>query len=208
MARYSGPVCRFCRRESAKLYLKAERCFTDKCSFDRNQYPPGQHGQARLRVSEYGTQLREKQKVKRVYGIMERQFRRYFAEAERLRGVTGQNLLILLESRLDNVVYRAGFAGTRAEARQLVRHGHVTVNGRRVDIPSQQIEPGHVVAVREKSRQNQRLVDAMERSLHRTSMTWLEVDKTAFAVKMVGRPVRSELTLPIQENLIVELYSR
>jgi small subunit ribosomal protein S4 len=208
MARYSGPVCRFCRREATKLYLKSERCFTDKCSFERNQYPPGQHGQARLRVSEYGTQLREKQKVKRVYGVMERQFRRYFSEAERMRGVTGQNLLGLLESRLDNIVYRGGFAGTRAEARQLVRHGHITVNGRRADVPSQQVGVGDVVAVREKSRQSQRLVDTLERSLHRAAMTWLEVDKAAFAVKMLGVPVRSEITLPIQENLIVELYSR
>lgn len=208
MARYIGPVCRFCRRESVKLFLKGDRCYTDKCSFDRNQYPPGQHGQARLRVSEYGTQLREKQKVKRVYGLLERQFRRYFHEAERLRGVTGENLLVLLESRLDNVVYRVGFAGTRAEARQLVRHGHILVNGRRLDIPSAHIKPGDVVSVKESMRQNVRIVDALEKAVNRAAMSWLEVDRTAMAAKLSQRPVRSEITLPIQENLVVELYSR
>lgn len=208
MARYIGPVCRFCRRESVKLFLKGDRCYTDKCSFDRNQYPPGQHGQARLRVSEYGTQLREKQKVKRVYGLLERQFRRYFHEAERLRGVTGENLLVLLESRLDNVVYRVGFAGTRAEARQLVRHGHILVNGRRLDIPSAHIKPGDVVSVKESMRQNVRIVDALEKAVNRAAMSWLEVDRPAMAAKLSQRPVRSEITLPIQENLVVELYSR
>jgi small subunit ribosomal protein S4 len=208
MARYAGPVCRFCRREGLKLFLKADRCYTDKCSFERNQYPPGQHGQARLRVSEYGTQLREKQKVKRLYGLLERQFRRYFAEANRRRGNTGENLLALLENRLDNTVYRLGFAGTRAEARQLVSHGHFSVNGKRVDIPSAQVRSGDVVAVREKSRKVARVLDSLEKSINRPKMSWLELDKDNFSGKVLGWPVRSELTLPIQENLIVELYSR
>lgn len=208
MARYIGPVCRFCRREGAKLFLKADRCFTDKCSFDRNQYPPGQHGQQKLRVSEYGTQLREKQKLKRVYGLLERQFRRYFHEAERLRGVTGENLLVLLESRLDNVVYRIGFSGTRSEARQLVRHGHVLVNGRRLDIPSAHIKPGDVVAVKEAMRTNVRVVEALEKAVNRPSATWLEIDRPGMSAKLSQRPIRSEITLPIQENLVVELYSR
>ncbi len=208
MARYTGPVCRFCRREGLKLYLKADRCFTDKCSFDRNQYPPGQHGQRRMRVSEYGLQLREKQKVKRVYGLLEKQFRRYFTMAAGQKGNTGENLLFLLENRLDNTVYRLGFAGTRAEARQFVNHGHVQVNGRRVDISSYQMKTTDVVTIREKSRKVQRIVDCLEQAINRPQMSWLELDKDAFSGKVVGSPVRAELTMPIQENLIVELYSR
>lgn len=209
MARNTGSACRICRREGLKLFLKAERCFSDKCSYERNQYPPGQHGQnRRLRVSEYGQQLREKQKVKRVFGLLERQFRRYYQEANRRKGNTGEHLLALLESRLDNTVFRLGFAGSRAEARQLVSHGHFTVNGRRVDIPSYEVRKDDVVAVCEKSRKVQRILDAMERAINKPQMSWLEMDHKNFAGKVLGAPVRSEMTLPIQESLIVELYSR
>lgn len=209
MARYTGPVCRFCRREGLKLFLKAERCFTDKCSFERNQYPPGQHGQGRRpRVSEYGLQLREKQKVKRIYGLAEKQFRAYYAEAVRRKGNTGENLLQILENRLDNTVFRLGFAGSRAQARQLVRHGHISVNGRKVNIPSFQMKVGHEVVVREKSQKVGYVVEATERSVNRPQMSWLETDRTNFSGKILAAPVRAELTLPIQENLIVELYSR
>jgi small subunit ribosomal protein S4 len=209
MARYTGPVCRFCRREGLKLFLKADRCYTDKCSYERNQYPPGQHGQARrMRVSEYGLQLREKQKVKRIYGLAEKQFRAYYAEAVRLKGNTGENLLQLLENRLDNTVFRLGFAGSRSQARQLVRHGHITVAGRKVNIPSFQMKVGDEVVVREKSRAAQFVVDAVERSVNRPQMSWLETDRANFSGKVLAAPVRAELTLPIQENLIVELYSR
>lgn len=208
MARYTGPVCRFCRREGMKLFLKAERCHTDKCAFERTAYPPGQHGQAKPRFSEYGVQLREKQKVKRIYGLLERQFRLYFHRAERLRGVTGENLLKLLEQRLDNVVFRMGFAGTRTEARQVVLHGHIQVNGKRVNVPSFQVKPGDLVEVREKSRKIQRIVDSLESAQRRARMSWFEVEKGAFRGKVVASPVREEMTLPIQEQLIVELYSR
>jgi small subunit ribosomal protein S4 len=209
MARYHGPVCRFCRREGLKLFLKAERCYTDKCSYERNQYPPGDHGQARrMRVSEYGQQLREKQKVKRIYGLLEKQFRRYYSTASQKKGNTGETMLSLLENRLDNTVFRLGFAGSRSEARQLVAHGHFVVNGRRTDIPSYQMRKGDVIVVREKSRTVQRILDAMERAINRPQMSWLEMKKDEFAGTVLGWPVRSELTLPIQENLIVELYSR
>lgn len=208
MARYTGPVCRFCRREGMKLFLKADRCYTDKCAFERTSYPPGQHGQARPRFSEYGQQLREKQKVKRIYGLLERQFRLYFHKAERQRGVTGENLLRLLEQRLDNVVFRLGFAGTRAEARQVVHHGHIHVNGKRVNVPSYQVRAGDVIEVQEKSRKVQRIVDSLAQAQSRPMMSWLEVDKAAFRGTIAGVPVRSEMTLPIQEQLIVELYSR
>ena len=209
MARYTGPVCRFCRREGLKLFLKADRCYTDKCSYERNQYPPGQHGQARrMRVSEYGQQLREKQKVKRIYGLAEKQFRMYYAEAVRRKGNTGENLLQLLESRLDNTVFRLGFAGSRSQARQLVRHGHISVDGTKVNIPSFQMKVGHEVVIREKTRAAQFVVDAVERSVNRPQMSWLETDRANFSGKVIAAPVRAELTLPIQENLIVELYSR
>ncbi len=209
MARYAGPVCRFCRREGLKLFLKAERCYTDKCSFERNQYPPGQHGQnRRLRISEYGLQLREKQKVKRIYGLLEKQFRAYYVEAARRKGNTGETLLALLENRLDGTVFRMGFAGSRSEARQLVNHGHFLVNGKRVDIPSYQMRTGDVITVKEKSQQMARIVEAAERAINRPQMSWLEVDTTKFTGKVLSFPVRAELTLPISENLIVELYSR
>ncbi len=209
MARYHGPVCRFCRREGLKLFLKAERCYTDKCSYERNQYPPGDHGQSRRpRISEYGQQLREKQKVKRIYGLLEKQFRRYYSIAAQKKGNTGETMLALLENRLDNTVFRLGFAGSRSEARLLVAHGHFHINGRRCDIPSYQMRKGDVITVREKSQKVQRIVDAMERAINRPQMSWLEMKKDAFEGTVLGWPVRSELSLPIQENLIVELYSR
>jgi small subunit ribosomal protein S4 len=208
MARYTGPVCRFCRREGMKLFLKDVRCATDKCSYERNQYPPGQHGQGRIRVSEYGQQLREKQKVKRLYGLLEKQFRGYYKAANNQKGNTGENLLALLEQRLDNTVFRLGFGGTRSEARQLVSHRHFLVNGKRVDIPSYQVRPGDVIVLQEKSQKVVRIQENLERSLNRPRMSWLEVSESTFTGTVLGPPVRSELTLPIQENLIVELYSR
>ncbi len=209
MARYNGPVCRFCRREGLKLFLKAERCFTDKCSYERNQYPPGQHGQARRpRVSEYGLQLREKQKVKRIYGLLEKQFRAYYTEAVRRKGDTGENLMALLESRLDNTAFRLGFAGSRAQARQMVRHGHVLVNDKRVNIASYSLRAGDVLSVREKGQKLQFVQDALERAINRPQMTWLELDRDKFSGTFTSTPVRAELTLPIQEHLIIELYSR
>ncbi|MCP4869079.1 MAG: 30S ribosomal protein S4 [Proteobacteria bacterium] len=209
MARYAGPVCRFCRREGLKLFLKAERCYTDKCSFERNQYPPGQHGQnRRLRVSDYGLQLREKQKVKRIYGLLEKSFRSYYVEAARRKGNTGELLLALLENRFDNTIFRMGFAGSRSEARQLLNHGHFLVNGRKLDISSYQMCIGDVVTVREASQKMTRIIEAAERAINRPQMSWLEVDTDKFTGKVLTFPVRAELTLPITENLIVELYSR
>ena len=208
MARYIGPVCRLCRREDQKLFLKGDRCFSDKCAYDRRQYPPGQHGQGRIRISEYGQQLREKQKVKRLYGLLEKQFRSYYKRANSMKGNTGENLLALLERRLDNTVFRLGFGGTRAEARQLVSHGHFIVNGTRVNIPSFQVSPGDVIVLREKSQKSEKIADCLARGQNRPQMSWLEVDIANFSGKVTGPPVRDELTLPIQENLIVELYSR
>jgi small subunit ribosomal protein S4 len=191
-----------------KLFLKGERCYTDKCSFDRRPYAPGQHGQRRSKVTEYGVRLREKQKVRRIYGIVERQFRRYFAEADRRRGVTGENLLALLEQRLDSVCFRLGFAPTRAEARQTVLHRHITVNGRSVNVPSYQVRPGDVVAVHERSRTQKRIVSALEQVERRGIPQWLDLDKAALAGTIKTAPNREEITLPIQEQLIVEFYSR
>ncbi len=208
MARYIGPVCKLCRREGMKLFLKGDRCYTDKCSFDRRPYPPGQHGQARVKFSEYGLRLREKQKVRRIYGTLERQFRKYFAGADRMKGVTGENLLSLLERRLDNVVYRLGFAATRAEARQLVLHGHVQVNGKRVNIPSYLAKVGEKISIREKSRTIPRLKESVEGAERRGQISWLELDKASFTGTMKTLPVREEITLPISEQLIVEFYSR
>ncbi len=208
MSRHTGPVCRSCRREGLKIYLKSDRCFTDKCSFERNQNPPGQHGQRRMRVSDYGQQLREKQKVKRIYGILEKQFRRYYAEASRRKGNTGETLLTLLESRLDSTVFRLGFAGTRSEARQLISHGHIQINGRRVDIASYQVRVGDVISVRKRSRKIQRVVDSLDKAVNRPQMSWMNLDKDNFSGTIGGAPIRTELTLPIQENLIVELCSR
>ncbi|HTE51301.1 MAG TPA: 30S ribosomal protein S4 [Kofleriaceae bacterium] len=209
MARYIGPVCRLCRREDMKLFLKGERCYTDKCGYERRSYPPGQHGQARRRKrSDYGEQLREKQKVKRIYGIAERQFRGYYYKASRMKGVTGDNLIQLLERRLDNAVYRMGFASDHAEARQLVRHGHFKVNGRRVNIPSYLVRANDVVEVRDSSRAVTRIVEALGAVERRGVPRWMELDKDGFKATVKAMPARDDVTLPIREQLIVELYSK
>jgi small subunit ribosomal protein S4 len=208
MARYNGSVCRLCRREGSKLFLKGDRCFSEKCSVDRRAYPPGQHGQGRPRFSDYGMQLREKQKVKRMYGMLEAQFEKTMDQASRMKGRTGENLLALLERRLDNVVFRLGFATSRAEARQLVLHGHFQVNGRRAGIPSLLVKPGMVITLRQSSREIARVVGALETLERRSVPSWLEIDKDNFAGVVKAMPVREEITLPIQEQLIVELYSR
>ena len=208
MARYTGPVCRLCRREGAKLYLKGDRCYSDSCSFTKRSYAPGQHGQARKKVSEYGLQLREKQRARRVYGVLEGQFRTYFDKADRQKGITGENLLVLLERRLDNVVYRLGFAASRTQARQLVRHRHFTVNGKRVDIPSYQIKPGDVIQVKETSKQSPLIKEIAEAVTTKSTPAWLEVQAEEMIGKIVRYPNRDEIDTPIQEHLIVELYSR
>jgi small subunit ribosomal protein S4 len=208
LARYSGSVCRLCRRENLKLFLKGERCYTDKCAIERRNYPPGQHGQRRPKFSAYSIQLREKQKVKRMYGLLESQFRRTFARASRVKGITGETLLVLLERRLDNVTYRLGFASSRADARMLVRHGHILVNGKRVTIPSYSIREGDVISVQEGSRQMGRVVSALEGSQRRGVPDWAEVDREAFSGKIKILPTRSDITAPINEKLIVELYSK
>jgi small subunit ribosomal protein S4 len=208
VARYTDSVCRQCRREGLKLFLKGERCYTDKCAIERRNYPPGVHGQGRHKFSEYALQLREKQKVKRMYGLMEGQFRRYFQMAARSKGVTGIILLQFLERRLDNMVYRMGFATSRAEARQMVRHGHITVNGHKVNIPSALLDVGDVVAVREKSRKITRIQAALAQAEHRGAPDWLEVQAEAFSGRVKVLPQREELTMPINEQLIVELYSK
>ena len=208
MARYIGPVCRLCRREGLKLFLKGERCYTDKCAVERRNYAPGQHGQGRAKSTEYSLQLREKQKLKRIYGMLERQFRRVFSLAERRRGITGENLILLLESRLDNMVYRMGFAPSRSEARQLVRHGHFLVNQRRVTIPSYLMKPGDEIQVKESSRKIARIQESLDLAQRRGVPEWLEVNKDAFAGRVRTLPKREELTLPINEQLIVELYSK
>lgn len=208
MARYIGPVCKLCRREGAKLFLKGDRCYSEKCSYERGPFPPGQHGQARVKFSEYGLRLREKQKVRRVYGVLERQFRRYFSEADRSKGVTGENLLSLLERRLDNAVYRVGFASTRNEARQLVLHQHVLVNGKRVNVPSYMVKPGDKISIREKSRQIARINESIASSARRGEITWIEFEKESFTATVKTLPVRSEITQDIKEQYIVEYYSR
>jgi len=208
VARYHEPVCRLCRREGMKLFLKGERCFKEKCAVERRAYAPGEHGKRRNKLQPYGMQLREKQRVRRVYGVLEQQFRRYFAEASRQKGVTGENLLRLLEQRLDNVVYALGFAGSRAQARQLVRHGHVRINGRRVDIPSFQVKVGMEVSLKEKMRTNAQVLDALDTAQGRGVPPWLELDAENFRGKVLALPAREDIRLPIQEQLIVELYSR
>jgi small subunit ribosomal protein S4 len=208
LARYTESVCRLCRRENLKLFLKGERCYTDKCAIERRNYPPGQHGQGRPKFSEYSIQLREKQKVKRMYGLLEKQFRRTFAEASRTKGITGETLLVLLERRLDNVAYRLGFATSRAEARTLVRHGHVLVNGKKVNIPSYTVRAGDVVSVKEPSRQLGRVQSAMEGAQRRGVPDWAEVDRDTCSGKIKILPTRSDVTMPINEKLIVELYSK
>lgn len=208
MARYRASVCRLCRREGLKLFLKGERCYTDKCAIERRNYPPGEHGQGRVKFSEYSLQLREKQKLKRTYRLLEGQFRRLFERADRSRGITGETLLILLERRLDNMIYRLGFANSRAEARQLVRHGHFLVNDRKIDIPSALVKPGDVVTVRERSRKVVRIQEALELSQRRGVPEWLEVDRPNFTGRIRALPARIDLTMPINEKLVVELYSK
>lgn len=209
MSRYRESACRLCRRENLKLYLKGDRCYSDKCAFDRRSYPPGQHGQRRGgKISDYGLQLREKQKVKRTYGLSEKQFKLTFERADRRKGITGANLLMMLEQRLDNVVYRMGFSHSRNQARQLVRHSHFLVNGKKVDIPSYQLRPGDVVEVREKSKNIQAITDAVGAVVRRGMPQWIELDKDKMRGTIKGLPVREDITMPIQENQIVELYSR
>ncbi|ACB83821.1 30S ribosomal protein S4 [Natranaerobius thermophilus] len=209
MARYQGPVCRLCRREGTKLFLKGERCYTDKCAIDKKAYAPGQHGPTRRsKQSEYGMQLREKQKARRIYGVLENQFRRYFREADRKKGITGQTLLRLLETRLDNVVYRMGFAASRAEARQFVNHGHIMVNGKRVNVASYEVKPGDEVVVREKSRDIPRVQELKELAEGYRVPEWLEADHENFTGRVVRYPEREEIDVPVEEHLIVELYSR
>jgi small subunit ribosomal protein S4 len=208
MARYNDAVCRLCRREGTKLFLKGDRCFTPKCGIERRSYPPGQHGQGRTRFSDYGVQLREKQKVKRMYGLLERQFAQTMERATAMRGRSGENLLMLLERRLDSVVFRMGFATSRAEARQLVRHGHFLIDGRKATIPSILLKPGSKVTVRERSRQIARIAGALETLEGRSVPRWLETDKDKFEGTVKALPTREDITLPIQEQLIVELYSR
>jgi len=209
MARYIGPVCRLCRREGMKLFLKGKRCYTEKCEIEKRNFAPGQHGKTRRsKMAGYGVQLREKQKVKRIYGVLEDQFRRYFEQAERMRGITGETLLQLLERRLDNTTYRLGFATSRPQARQLVRHGHFTVNDRKVDIPSFSVKPGDVVAVRQGSRANASILQALEEVKGRGIPEWLQFDAEAMSARVGSIPTREQINLPVQEQLIVELYSK
>ncbi len=209
MARYVDAACRLCRRENLKLFLKGDRCYTDKCAFERRGYAPGQHGQRRGRkLSDYGIQLREKQKAKRIYGILERQFRRYYIKADRQKGITGTNLLVLLERRLDNIVYRMGFSSSRRQARQLVRHNHVMVNGEKVNVPSYLVKVGDSVEVKEASRKIPVIIESMETFVRREKSPWLEVDSDNYRGVLKALPNREELTMPINEQLIVELYSK
>lgn len=209
MARYIGAECKLCRREGVKLFLKGERCYKEKCAFERRNYAPGQHGQSRrAKISEYSTQLREKQKLKRVFGVLERQFKNYFKKAEMAKGITGENLLQLLTRRLDNIVYEMGFASSRVQARQFVRHGHISVNSRRVNIPSYLVKSGDVIEVGEKSRQLEGIKAAVAAGEGRSIPKWLEVDRASFKGNVVSLPTREEIMLPVSEHLVVELYSR
>lgn len=208
MARYSGSVCRLCRRENQKLFLKGDRCFTEKCAIERRGYPPGQHGQGRIKFSEYGLQLREKQKIKRMYGLMEGQFRNYFEKAESAKGITGSNLIVSLERRLDNTAFRAGFAASRAEARQLVRHGHFLVNGKRVNLPGVQIRKGDTIEVKESSRGVSKIMASLEGVKRREIPQWLELDTGSFKARVRDLPARDDVTAPMEERMVVELYSK
>lgn len=211
MARYTGPVCKLCRREGDKLFLKGDRCYTAKCAFEKRSYPPGMHGrrsQYRRRKSDFGLQLRAKQKARRVYGVFERQFRRYFREAERRTGLTGENLLQILESRLDNVVYRLGFAGSRAQARQLVRHGHFEVNERKTNIPSFLVKPGDLIAVRARSKDNAYFKNVVAEMEHRFLPEWLVVDVNTLSGRVLALPTRDQIQVPVSEQLVIEFYSR
>ena len=208
MARNLGPVCRLCRREGLKLFLKGERCYSDKCAIERRNYPPGAHGQARTRFSEFSIRLREKQKVKRIYGLMETQFAHYFEVAERMHGITGENLLVLLERRLDSVVYRLGFASSLSQARQVVRHGHIQVDGKPVTVPSFLLKANQVVSVAEGSRQKKVITEAIEMSQRRGTPSWILLEREQFRGSLRSLPARADLTMPVNEKLIVEHYSR
>jgi len=209
LANYTGSDCRICRRENVKLFLKGDRCYSDKCAFDRRSYPPGEHGERRGRkISDYGIQLREKQKIKRIYGLSEKQFHLFFERADRQKGITGANLLIALERRLDNVVYRLGFASSRSQARQLVQHSHFLVNGRKVNIPSLQVKIGDAVEVRERSRKVQLIQDSLDAVVRRGVPQWLDLEKDNLKGVVKSLPVREDLTMPMQEQLVVELYSK
>ncbi len=208
MARYTNSVCRLCRRENLKLFLKGERCYTEKCAVDRRNYAPGQHGQSRKKLSDYGAQLREKQKVRRIYGLLENQFRNTFKKADQQKGITGETLLAFLERRLDNIVYRLGFANSRNEARQLVLHRHFTVNQTKVNIPSYLVKPGDVIELRERSKKVVRILEALEGVARRGVPQWLELDKGQLRGQVKALPAREDITIPIQEKLIVELYSK
>jgi small subunit ribosomal protein S4 len=209
MARYLGPVCKLCRREGSKLYLKGDRCFTEKCSVSRRPYPPGQHGQGRIKLSEYGLRLREKQKMRRIYGLLEKQFAAYYAGASHLRGPTGEEMLGLIERRLDNTIYRLGLAVSRRQGRQLVRHNHILVNGKRVNIPSYCVNPGDKIEVREKSRKIAYIASALASAEGRPASGWLELDKDNLAGTVKSMPIRDELNEPaVKEQYVVEYYSR
>ena len=208
MARYREALCRICRREGEKLFLKGDRCYSEKCAVERRKYPPGQHGQGYRKLSDYGVQLREKQKVRKIYGLLERQFRRYFYEAERRKGITGEILLQLVESRLDNTVYRMGFAPNRVRARQLISHGHIVVNGKKINLPSYQVKEGDSVSVKDSSRDMPEIIDSLSKVEHRGIPAWVEVDSVNYTGKVLRIPSRDEIQLPIQEQLIVELYSK
>lgn len=208
MARYTDAVCRLCRRENQKLFLKGDRCYSEKCAMERRAFPPGQHGQGRSKASEYGLQLREKQKTKRHYGVQEKQFRSYFVLASKRKGQAGENLLAILESRLDNVVYKLGWAMSHAEARQLVRHGHFTANGKKVNIPSYLVKPGMTIEIKESSRSLDKIKAVIEANSFRQPPKWLECEKGAFMAKVVAMPEREDIDFPIEEHLIVELYSK
>jgi small subunit ribosomal protein S4 len=208
VARYTGALCRICRREGEKLFLKGDRCYTEKCAIDRRKYPPGQHGQAYRKLSDYGIQLREKQKVRKIYGLLEREFRLYFFEAERRKGITGEVLLQLLESRLDNIVYRMGFAPNRRKARQFVTHGHFLVNSKLVSLPSYEVKAGDFIEVKESSRDIPEITDSLSKAEHRGIPPWVEVDSANMRGKVAHIPSREEIQLPVQEQLVVELYSK
>ncbi|MGE5620738.1 MAG: 30S ribosomal protein S4 [Sphingomonadaceae bacterium] len=208
MARYTDAVCRLCRRQGMKLFLKGDKCFTPKCPVERRAYAPGEHGQRRKKVSEYGTQLREKQKIKSIYGVLERQFRKSFEEAERRPGITGENLLQILEMRLDNVVYRMGWASSRPQARQLVRHGHFRLRGRKTDIPSAQVKPGDVISVHEGSRDDEYFQTVIPSMAKKTIPKWLSLDADGMSGRVLAVPTREEIDTAVSEQLVVEYYSR
>ncbi|MEG1436245.1 MAG: 30S ribosomal protein S4 [Oscillospiraceae bacterium] len=208
MARYTGAVCKMCRREGKKLFLKGDRCYTGKCAVERRSYAPGQHGQGRKKTSEYGLQLRAKQQARRYYGVQEGQFHKYFLMAERRQGVTGENLLRICESRLDNVVYLLGWANSRAEARQLVNHGHFKVNGRKVDIPSYLLKTGEVVTIKDKSRESDKIKSVLESNASRPVPTWLDLNREAVSAKIINLPERDQIAVPVEEHFIVEFYSK